>query len=127
MLALSRGLVSRLQLFTTDAAAVTPSAIRFLRGFSSDAAVAAETRVIDAKPGVMTPNSKRTGVIAVKCGMSALWDKWGARIPITVLWVDDNIVSQVKTPEKEGICALQVRSFSRCAAVLFFLKKKKKF
>ncbi|PRQ39645.1 putative ribosomal protein L3 [Rosa chinensis] len=129
MSALSRGLISRLRLLSLNpatsssssstctaipAAHATTSYSHFFRCFSSEALVdGAEiaedrSRVIEARPGVMTPQSKRTGVIAVKCGMSARWDKWGARVPITVLWVDDNIVSQVKTPEKEGISALQI-------------------
>ncbi|KAM0008042.1 putative ribosomal protein L3 [Helianthus debilis subsp. tardiflorus] len=112
MAAVSRGLISYLRNLSINPNRTISASIstHFLRTFTSDALIdeGESVRIIKAEPRVMTPNSKRTGVIAVKCGMTALWDKWGARVPITVLWCDENIVSQVKTPEKEGITALQI-------------------
>lgn len=55
-----------------------------------------------------TPDSKRTGALAMKVGMIPVWDKWGKRHPITVLQMDDCEVVQVKTEEIEGYNALQL-------------------
>ncbi|XP_042989716.1 50S ribosomal protein L3-2, mitochondrial-like isoform X2 [Carya illinoinensis] len=118
MSAVSRGLISSLRILaaipkitTTSASTPVPNQFCFfLRRLSTaDALVdVAPKNSSEQLHRMMSQNSKRTGVIAVKCGMTALWDKWGARVPITILWVDDNIVSQVKTVEKEGITALQI-------------------
>jgi len=53
-------------------------------------------------------SSRRTGVLAIKCGMTSEWDSWGVRHPLTVLKVDECQVVQVKKQESDDYVALQV-------------------
>lgn len=55
-----------------------------------------------------TPQSRRVGVIGLKCGMTADWDAWGVRHALTVVKLEDNIVTGVCTDGSRGYTALQV-------------------
>jgi ribosomal protein L3 len=50
-------------------------------------------------------------VLAVKAGMTQEWDEWGARVPLTVLWIDD---CQVETLCSAG----SMQRLRRCQACL---------
>jgi large subunit ribosomal protein L3 len=53
---------------------------------------------------------KRTGLIATKIGNSSYYKENGNVIPVTVLKVDECIVSNIKTLEKDGYSSIQIVS-----------------
>ena len=54
--------------------------------------------------------SKRTGLIGTKIGNSSFYDDSGKSLPVTILKVDECIVSDIKTIEKHGYSSLQLVS-----------------
>jgi large subunit ribosomal protein L3 len=52
--------------------------------------------------------SARLGLVGRKMGMTRIFTDEGETVPVTVLDVSDNRVTQVKTPELDGYIALQV-------------------
>jgi len=52
----------------------------------------------------------RTGIIARKIGNSSYFNDDGSVVPVTVVKVDDCVVSEVKTKEKHGYFAIQLAS-----------------
>lgn len=82
----------------------------FFRGFSNRI-IATRTSIYEKNPDIPpyftnesfkiqsvrpTRNCKRSAVLALKQGMTAMWDKWGMRHALTVLQVDRCQVSQIK-------------------------------
>lgn len=52
------------------------------------------------------------GLVGRKCGMTQIFTDEGASIPVTVIEIEPNRVTQVKTKEKDGYSAIQVTSGS---------------
>lgn len=53
------------------------------------------------------------GLVGKKCGMTRIFTEDGASIPVTVIEVLPNRITQVKTVENDGYTALQVTSGTR--------------
>ncbi len=50
----------------------------------------------------------RTGILAEKLGMTRIFAEDGSHVPITLFKVDGNIVTEVRTAEKNGYTAVQL-------------------
>lgn len=50
----------------------------------------------------------KKAILAIKVGMTQIWDENGILIPVTVLQAGPCVVTQVKTPENDGYKAVQV-------------------
>ena len=56
------------------------------------------------------------GLIGQKCGMTRVFLADGTSVPVTVVLVQPNRVTQVKTPDNDGYSAIQVTSGTRKAS-----------
>jgi len=48
------------------------------------------------------------GIIGKKIGMTAIFDENGKNLPCTIVEVDPNVVTQIKTDDKDGYNAVQI-------------------
>jgi large subunit ribosomal protein L3 len=48
------------------------------------------------------------GLLGTKLGMTQVWDENNKLIPVTVIEIAPNVVTQVRTPEKDGYQAVQI-------------------
>ena len=58
----------------------------------------------------MTSTAERrvTGLLGAKLGMTQVWDDTGRLVPVTVVQVTPNVVTQVRTAERDGYSAVQL-------------------
>ena len=81
-----------------------------LSGLSTNGNQCIQTRGLRRPPVNQTQltEGRRTGALGMKVGMLSIFDKWGVRIPITVLQLDNVHVVQQKTEATDGYNALQL-------------------
>jgi large subunit ribosomal protein L3 len=48
------------------------------------------------------------GLLGEKLGMTQVWDAQGRLVPVTVVQASPNVVTQVRTPEKDGYAGVQI-------------------
>ena len=68
----------------------------------------------------------RTGIIGTKIGNSSYYNEDGSATPITIIKVDECIVSNVKTKEKDGYFALQIASIDHNSKISKINKPQRK-
>jgi large subunit ribosomal protein L3 len=51
---------------------------------------------------------RQTALLGTKLGMTQVWDESGRVVPVTVVEVDTNVVTQVRTPDQDGYSAVQL-------------------
>jgi large subunit ribosomal protein L3 len=49
-----------------------------------------------------------TALLGTKLGMTQVWDEQGRVVPVTVVQVDTNVITQVRNVEKDGYAAIQL-------------------
>ena len=55
-----------------------------------------------------TQNKTSKGLLGTKLGMTQVWDENNKLVPVTVIQVTPNVVTQVRTPEVDGYSAVQI-------------------
>src|SRR5438105_2892475 len=61
-----------------------------------------------SKDPAMTAVKTTKGLLGTKLGMTQVWDANNRLIPVTVVQITPNVVTQVRSEEKDGYSAVQI-------------------
>ena len=56
----------------------------------------------------MASNKTTKGLLGTKLGMTQVWDENNKLVPVTVVEISPNVVTQLRTPEVDGYSAVQI-------------------